>query len=244
MKLFCKNIRFVVSRGFSLLELLLAVLMIGLLMAFIIPKLITFRIEARYQVVRQSCNELSSYVQQWVQKSMLVQDDLRSSAVIADYVATLANREPPDRFTPPPQTTAQWIATSLRPNNWNNNRIRYDLNDQRVPIPGRWLAKKRNAPPESVVEDNIPGDKAIKNPFSGKNIFRADNDPLYRKQPIPGAMAFASVLGPNGSISYGFCFQGRDSTTLEWNKKSTFNGRQNIYSPQGIEHCIVFAKYR
>lgn len=234
----------VVSRGFSLIELLLVVLMIGLFMAFIIPKLIAFRIEARYQVVRQSCNELSSYVQQWVQKSMLAQDDLRSSAVIADYAATLANREPPDRFTPPAQTTGQWIATSLRPNNWNNNRIRHDLDDQRVPVHGRWMARKRDAPPESVVEDIVPGEKAIKNPFSGNNIFRAGNDPLYGKQPIPGAIAFASVLGPNGSISYGFCFQGRDSTTLEWDKNSTFNGLQNIYSPQGIEYCVIFAKYR
>ncbi|MCK5794759.1 MAG: hypothetical protein KAH12_08625, partial [Anaerolineales bacterium] len=131
-----------------------------------------------------------------------------------------------------------------RPNNWNNNRIRHDLDDQRVPIPGRWIAKKRNAPPESVIEDIVPGEKMIKNPFSGKNIFRADNDPLYVKQPIPGAIAFGSLLGPNGSISYGFCFQGRDSTTLDWNKDSTFHARQNLFSAQGLEHCIVFAKYR
>jgi len=243
MKFFCTNTR-PVNHGFSLMELLLVVLIIGLLMAFIIPKLIALRIEARYEIVRQSCSELSGSVQQWVQKSMLAQDDQRSLAIIADYVATLANREPPDRFTPPVQITGQWIATRLRPNNWNTNRIRHDLDDQRVPIPGRWIAKKRNAPPESVVEDIVPGEKMIKNPFSGKNIFRADNDPLYKKQPIPGAIAFGSLLGPNGSISYGFCFQGRDSTTLEWNKDSTFHARQNLFSAQGLEHCFVFANYR
>ena len=230
--------------GFSLIELLLVVLIIGLLMAFIIPKLIVMRVEARHEMVRQSCSELSGIVQQWVQKSMLAQDDQQSISTIADYVSTLANREPPDRFSPPAVRTAQWIGTDRRPNNWNNNRIDYGMRDQRVPIFGRWIGEKQNAPPESVIEDIVPGEKIIVNPFSSKNIFRSDNDPLYINRPIPGAIAFGSVIGPDRTLSYGFCFQGQDSTTLEWDSELTFHNRQNLLSLQGLGFCTLFAQYR
>lgn len=243
MNLFYKNIR-PQSKGFSLMELLLVVLIMGLMLAFILPKLITLRIEARYEIVRQSCTELSGSLQQWLQRSMLAQDDHRSTASIADYVATLANREPPDLFTPPAPLSGQWIGTSRRPNNWNNNNIRHDLAEQRVSVPGRWIAKKRDTPPEMVVEEMVAGDKEIKNPFTGKNIFRTNNDPLRGKIPIPGAIAFTSVLGSGTTLSYGFCFQGKDSTTLEWNKTTTFHGRQDLLSLQGISHCVTFAQYR
>ena len=226
------------------MELLLVVLIIGLLLAFIIPKLISLRVEARHEIVRQSCSELTGAVQQWVQKSMLAQDDQRSITTIGDYVATLANRELKDRFSSPAEITGQWIGTEQRPNNWNNNRFYPDQGGQRVPVPNRWVGKKRNAPPESVVEDIIPGENPIKNPFTGKNIFRSDNDPLSSKIPVPGAIAFCSVLSPDRLTSYGFCFQGQDSTTLGWNKKSTFHGSQNLLSQEGIEHCTLFAQYR
>ena len=232
------------KQGFSLIELLLIVLIIGLMVAVIVPKLINLRIEAHHEIVRQSCAELTGSVEKWLQKTIQAQDDQRSDATLADYVATLANREPPDPFTPPAPITGQWIATMQRPNNWNVNRLRSDLDEQRVPVPGRWIGKKRNVPPESVVEEIIAGERGINNPFTKKNIFRSANDPLFLHHPVPGAIAFTSVLGPEGTLSYGFCFQGRDSTTIAWNKDSTFHGRQNLLSPQGIEHCVVFAKYR
>jgi len=119
-----------------------------------------------------------------------------------------------------------------------------DKNDQRVAVPHRWIGKKRNASPESVVEDIIPRESVIKNPFTSKNIFRTDNDPLSTKLPIPGAIAFGSIINEDRLISYGFCFQGQNSTTIEWDKDSTFYGRQNFLSLQGIEFCTIFAQYR
>jgi len=226
------------------MELLLVVLITGLISAFLIPKFIALRIETQYALIRQSAVELSGSVQQWVQKSIQAQDDQRSSATIADYVAGLAHREPPDVFSEPAPFSGQWIGTASRPNNWNHNNMHLDEIDQKVPVPGRWVGELEDAPPESVVEDMIPGERPIKNPFSKKNIFRTDNDPLYRKHPVPGAIAFAGVLGPDGSVAYGFCFQGRDSTTLSWNNASTFHGRQNLLSLQGISHCTTFAQYR
>lgn len=234
-----------VSYGFSLLELLMSVLIMGLLFAFIVPKLIQLRVEAHHEIVRQSCTELTGLVEQWLQKMIQSQDDQQSSATMADYVSSLANREPiDDPFTQPPQFTGQWIATGERPNNWNNNHLDYDLDNQRVAISGRWIGKKRNAPPESVVEEAIPGDKLIKNPFTKESIFRSDNDPLILKQPIPGAIAFTSVLDQTGTVFYAFCFQGRDSTTIELGKDTTFHDHQNLLSTQGIEQCVPFSKYR
>lgn len=226
------------------MELLLVVLIIGLIFAFIGPKLIALRIEAQYTLVRQSAVELSVSVQQWVQQSMQAQDDQRSTATIADYVASLAQREPPDYFQDPAPFSGQWIASAARPNNWNNNNIHLDQDEQRTPIYGRRMGRQRNAAPETVIEDMIPTEKEIKNPFSKKNIFRVANDPLHLKRPVPGALAFAGVLGPDGSVAYGFCFQGRDSTTLQWDKASTFHDGQNLLSLEGISHCTTFAQYR
>ncbi len=241
----CLHKKYLLSKsGFSLLELLLIVMIIGLLFSVIVPKLIHFRIEAQHEIVRQSCKELTASVQEWLQTMIHAQDDHRSSATIADYVATLANRQPREPFSPPVQFTGQWLATTQRPNNWNLNDLRDDLGEQRVPVPGRRIGNQRNAPPESVVEDSIPGERGIKNPFNKENIFRSANDPLFLERPVPGAIAFTSVLGQDDTILYGFCFQGYDSTTIEWNKDSTFHNQQNLLSPQGIEQCVTFAKYR
>ncbi len=241
----CFYKKYLLSKSaFSLLELLLIVLIIGLLFSVVVPKLINFRIEAQHEIVRQSCKELTASVQEWLQKNINAQDDHKSSATLADYVATLANRQAPDPFSPPVQFTGQWLATTQRPNNWNLNHFRSDLGEQRVSVPGRRIGNQRNAPPESVVEESIPGEKGIENPFNKENIFRSVNDPLSLDHPVPGAIAFTSVLGQDGTILYGFCFQGYDSTTIEWNKDSTFHNQQNLLSPQGIEQCVTFAKYR
>ena len=242
-KFFLKTTLFA-KNGFNLLELLLTVLTIGLLFAIIVPKLINFRVDAQHGIVNQNCKELAASVQQWLQKMIRAQDDHSSSATFADYVATLANREPEDPFSPPVWLTGQWIATEDRPNNWNRNNLSYDLNDQLVPVIGRRIGSKRHAPPESVVEESIPGEKGIKNPFNKENIFRPVNDPISRKHPVPGAIAFASVLAKDGTLLYGFCFQGRDSTTFELNKATSFHNNQSLLSIQGIEHCGIFAKYR
>ncbi len=230
--------------GFSLIELLMVVIIIGLLMSLIIPSLIAARIEARHELVRQSCSELTGTVQQWIQKSMVAQDGHRSIATISDYVASLADRKPADDFMPPIPKTGQWIATAGRPNNWNNNNIDYSRKNQRKSVKGRWAGKKINAPPESVVEDFIPGEKVITNPFSSENIFDPVNDPLTQNMPIPGAIAFCSITGPGTTISYGFCFQGHESTTVEWDKESTFQGRQNLTTLQGFQYCTLFAQFR
>ncbi len=230
--------------GFSLLELLLVVIIIGLVLAFIIPKLIALRVEARHEMVRQSCSELSGTVQQWVEKSMLAQDDQLSIATLGDYVGSLANREPPDSYSTPAKRTGQWIGTKQRPNNWNNNNIDRDVDNQRLPISGRWIGAQRDTPPETTVADLIPGEKIIKNPFSSTNVFTPENDPLVGMLPVPGAIAFCSFVGPDRTISYGFCFQGQGSTTLDWGSETTFHGPQNLLSLQGLGYCTIFAQFR
>jgi prepilin-type N-terminal cleavage/methylation domain-containing protein len=232
------------SVGFSLIELLLVVTIIGLLMAFIIPRFIAARIEMRHELVRQSCSELTGTVQKWIEKSKMAQNEQLSVATIADYAASLANRLPADHGTPPAPRTGQWIATSTRPNNWNNNNIDTAKANQRESVYGRWNGNRPNSAPENVVEDYIPSEKAINNPFTAKDIFRTDNDPLVHGTPIPGAIAFCSVSSPDHTISYGFCFQGHDSTTVDFGQDSTFHGRQNLRSLQGLINCTLFAQYR
>lgn len=233
------------KRGFTLLELLLMVTIVGVLFTVIVPKLIHFRIDAQHEIVRQSCRELTASVQGWLHRMLTAQNDHSSTATMADYVATLAHRLPPDDpFSSPQESSGQWLGTIQRPNNWNVNNLQRYQGTQRVAIYGRTIGGKRNTPPESVVENDIPKDRGIVNPFNQENIFRSANDPLLLGQPVPGAIAFASVLAQNGTLLYGFCFQGYGSTTIEWDKDSTFYNQQNILSPEGFEHCVPFARYR
>ena len=231
--------------GFSLIELLLVVLIIGCVFALLLPKLVRMRLEARYELVRQNCTELTSVVEKWLQHAILAQDSQQSHAGRKEYLNTLAGRwTEDDPFVTEKQTyTAQWIATATRPNNWNENNLDRRKPEQLIPVHGRVIGKKRNAPPEAVVSEFIAGSKGIANPFNGFDIFSSKNDPQLQKQPVPGAIAFASVLGPRGKITYGFCFQGRDSTTLEFGQKTTFHNGQYLLDLSGIEKCIIIDRY-
>ncbi len=201
------------------------------------------RTEARYELVRQNCRELTGAVRQWMAKSMTAQDESRSTATEADYLATLAGGHPvlhqQEQAAP-----GQWIACQQRATNWNLGSAASPTNRNPVPVPGRWLAGKRNVPPEDVVEEMIPGERMLRNPFTGEVVFRPANDPYTVQRPVAGAIAMGGVVDKQGFTIYGLCFQGADNLSFGLTTEDSFQDGQNITTLEGIGRCVLVARVR
>lgn len=231
------------TKGFSIVELLLVTVIIGVLLVVIIPKAIRANIDAKYGVVRQNCSELASFATQWVQKSIHAQDENHSTATIADYFATLAG-EHQAPHTLETAAAGQWIAVQNQANNWNLGEKGSSDTHKFAYIFGRWMGGKKNTVPEDVVENIIPADKVIRNPFNRKNIFRAENDPATMAHSIAGAIALGGVVGPEGFVYYGFCFQGKDAHAFELFDPGSFLDEQEIQTIQGLRNGMFLARVR
>lgn len=84
-----QKITFGNSKGFTLLELTLVTIIIGILLAVVVPRALRANVEAKYAVVRQSASEVASWGMEWAQRNL----DSQDSAAICNmdgYVATLA----------------------------------------------------------------------------------------------------------------------------------------------------------
>ena len=78
------------ERGFTLIELLLVVMIIGFMLAIIVPRGLRATTDAKYNLVRQNAAELASFANDWIEQQILAQDEI-STATRADYLDTLAH---------------------------------------------------------------------------------------------------------------------------------------------------------
>ena len=73
------------ARGFTLVEILLTSVIIGVLLAIIVPRAWRANVDTKYQLVRQAGTELAGYAQQWAHEELLNQD--RDSAGMPQLVS-------------------------------------------------------------------------------------------------------------------------------------------------------------
>ena len=211
--------------GFTMVELLFVIVVIGVMLAVITPRAYRANIDAKYGVVRQGAVELVSYATEWANLGMASQDlDLSTSSLDA-YIASLAGGVP---------TAAEWIADNSDTSNWNSNATN-GFRD----ITGRNGAG--NDPPETTIQELIPSVKIPVNPFNGVNVFSLPNYPTAN--PITGALACGGFNeGTDGWHYYAIVFQGTDSTTTTFADTSFYAGQG--LTLEGLRNGIFLARER
>ena len=231
------------NKGFTLIELLLVVVIIGLMLAVIVPRAWRANIDTKYGLVRQNCSELGSFGMEWAEKSLLAQDE-DSTATLASYIATLTNYTT-SGFSGG-WSRVQWVADTGTCN-WNSTAT--------PPGPASIIPAGRTiqgiaAAPEDTVEGIVPPDKIPRNPFNGVSVFESPNFPSTA--PVTGAIACAGHGESSGGWGYfAFLFQGTDSTTFTPGSggagsapSTSFHAGQDATSIAGLRNGIFFARVR
>ena len=119
-----------------------------------------------------------------------------------------------------------------------------------VVVTGR-MQQGTQAPPEDTVEDIIPPEKSIRNPFNGVSVFRSPNLP-QNNIPVTGAIALGFMLDPprpndpaSGTYVFAFAYQGTDSTTTTLGQDATtFHAGLGLNSIPNLRNSVLFAQIR
>jgi len=228
------------KKGFTLIELLLVVLIIGFMLAVIVPRGLRANTDAKYNLVRQNGSELAAYGNDWIEQQILAQNE-NSTATRADYLDTLV-------LAFFPTLTEDWIArTAPIGSNWNKAGAP-------LPVVGRNMGSVGNFPPDNSVEAIIEPAKMPRNPFNGASVFLSPNDPSAAPGPIPGAIACAraSDSSTGGAFDYySFVFQGTDSTLPGFAWVADYHGGMTAGdgaaaggSLAGVREGVFFTKVR
>ena len=229
-------------------NLLLVFSFVMIILAVIVPIGLRMHINAKYGVVRQNCTELASYAKMWAEKSIKAQDEQKSTATLKDYFASLAGLPVPIAGKAFP---GQWIAVQGGNNNWNLGAKGTVTERTTTPVFGRYINGVRDQAPLDTVEDVIPPDKTIINPFTAENVFRAANDPVTQGEGVTGAIAFGGVarsMGRGGTtpwIYFAFAFQGTQSTTINLAKDdTTFHEGMGLNSISKLRNGVFLGRYQ
>ena len=203
------------EKGFTLIELLLVVMIIGFMLAIILPRGLRATTDAKYNLVRQNGAELAAFANDWIEQQILAQDET-STATRADYLRTLVHYTSTAPGAAGGEDGAAWVA-DRDISNWNSNTT-----SARIFVYGRCMndappcvAGTDDVIPENSVEDIIDPAKVLRNPFNGAGVFLQDpNDPEWNGAVIPGAIAATRAVDSStgGTFDYySLIFQGTDS---------------------------------
>lgn len=211
------------SAGFTLIEILLVVVIIGVMLAVIVPRAWRANVDTKYGLVRQNGNELASFAMNWAEQMILAQQP-DSTAVIHNYMTTLCG-----------VYNRNWVASGVNCN-WNSNGGPYNVGG------------RNPSAPESSVEDIIPPEKVPRNPFNGTSVFSLSNYPQSVGTPVVGTLFGASyrytTVGSGDPRIFTLLFQGTDSTTITPGTATTFHAGQAPDSLGGVRNGIFIYQGR
>lgn len=210
------------EKGFTLIELLLVVVIIGLMLAVIVPRAWRANIDTKYGLVKQNCTELASFAQQWTETMIQAQSETATSTANDYFHSLVYNRD----------ALGMWI-------NWNAN------NNWATGASGYVTVTNRGVDPECHVEGMVPPDKTIRNPFNGVNIFEVSQNPEILGHPVTGTIGCSRVAEATGGwYYYALLFSGTDNTTYNDEGDTSYHAGQGCTSLQGLRNGVFLARVR
>lgn len=220
------------QNGFTLLEVIMVTMIIGAILAMIIPRAYRARIDTKYELLRQTCTELASWANEWAERELETQPGTASSN-LADYMDTLGDDG--SVLIPPAgnlDRVFDWVAADPplpgNMSNWQGD----DVAHLEVVV-GRDDGTGIDQPPRGSVREIMSKNKVLTNPFNGISVFSSSNLPTLNA--ITGAFGCAWIndgAAPDIYRYYALIFQGTDSDRNE------FYAGQDRVDLQGLRNGI------
>ena len=221
-------------KGFTLIEILLVVVIMGIMLAVIVPRAWRANIDAKYATCRQNATEIAKYGMSWAEGELMTQDS-DSTATLADYIGYLSGRGQASNYGTT-GTIARWIADSATARNWQVST---------GTVVGRLAASASNALSGPCV-NTVPKDKPLINPFNGVEVFLAPNQPTGGSGGIAGAMCSGMVQEAAGSNWYysAIVFQGTESVAGGNNVTAwaDMHGNMDALTLAGLRNGVMMAR--
>ena len=221
------------QKGFTLIEILLVVTILGFMLAVILPRGLRTSVDAKYNLIRQHSTELAGYANQWVEQQILAQD-IDSTATPSRYYRSLVDID----GSVPADNTAAWIA-DYTDSNWNET-------GRPIGVKDRKMNGVNDSKPETSVEGIIDPSLIPRNPFNGASVFIRVNQPTTKV--IPGAIACSYAEDSSTGTAfdyYALIFQGTDSTGANADPSDSsvdYHAGMNNSNIAGLRNGILLTK--
>lgn len=174
------------DKGFTLIEIIFAVVVIAILTAIIVPRMLRANVDAKYVGVRQAAAEIGRWGMDWATRNLESQD-YTASCNLNDYVDTLRG----------------YVGDVSTPN-WTRDPEQLLANDDLT-----GTCRPAGTGVNNVVADIIPSESQPRNPFNGASYFNTRG--ANSGDNVQAGLLYLGVVDQDGANHYYFVYTGTDS---------------------------------
>ena len=182
------------EKGITLIEIVLAVTVIVILMAVIVPRALRTNVEAKYVGVRQAAQEIGRWGMDWATRNLESQP-YEATCNLNDYITTLEGYVGNT-------TETNWIEVNEDLTEGGRCRSEPDENGENYPV-------------NYSVADIVPIDSQPLNPFNGLSYFNIEGGNNGSR--LQAGLLYLASVDVDGVNHYYFVYTGTDSNSVdEW----------------------------